>query len=372
MMTIIKKYDIIIQNIEKEWCIMNQSASYKANYSEVPKYSKSQINKAGELLSDPNITETDRNYALPILNNWRSSHAYPLQIIANKLRRDNSNAIVVQRLKRLDSIIGKLQRFPSMNLYRMQDLGGCRVIVNSIDEVYQSIDKYKKSDVRHILKKENDYIINPKESGYRGYHAVYQYHSDKTAIYNKNMLIEVQFRTKLQHLWATAVEMMGIYTKTALKSSIGDKHILKFFTIVSSIFAKSEGTNVCPNTSDDIKNLVEEVRRIDENLKIISKLSALSTAINYVDQKASSSKVGYYILILDYEKLKLNIRHYPSRKLNLATAVYNQIEKQSDSNIDAVLVAARSFDTVRIAYPNYFTDISEFIRTLKTMCHSID
>lgn len=372
MMTIIDKYDIMIQNIEKEWYVMNQNISHKSNSSEVPKYSKAQINKAGELLSNPHIAKEDRDYALPILNNWRSSHAYPLQIIANKLRRDNSNAIVVQRLKRLDSIIGKLQRFPNMNLYRMQDLGGCRVIVNSIDEVYQSLNKYKQSDVRHILKRENDYIQNPKESGYRGYHAIYQYHSDKTEIYNKNMLIEVQFRTKLQHLWATAVEMMGIYTKTALKSSIGDKDVLKFFTVVSSIFAKSEGTPVCPNTSDDIKDLIEEVRKIDKKLKILSKLNALSTAINYVDKEKSSAKVGYYILILDYETLKLNIRHYPSRKLNLATSVYSQIEKQNNSNIDAVLVAARSFDTVKFAYPNYFTDISEFIRTLKTMCNSTD
>ena len=47
--------------------------------------------------------------------------------------------------------------------------------------------------------------------------------------YNKNMFIEVQFRTKLQHMWATAVEMMGIYTNSNLKSSQGDYDILRFF-----------------------------------------------------------------------------------------------------------------------------------------------
>ena len=54
------------------------------------------------------------------------------------------------------------------------------------------------------------------------------------------MLIEVQFRTKLQHTWATAVEMMGIYTKSNLKSSQGNKDILRFFLLVSSIFAMIE------------------------------------------------------------------------------------------------------------------------------------
>lgn len=29
----------------------------------------------------------------------------------------------------------------------MQDLGGCRVIVDSIDDVYKAVDKYKTSSV---------------------------------------------------------------------------------------------------------------------------------------------------------------------------------------------------------------------------------
>lgn len=49
-----------------------------------------------------------------------------------------------------------------MSLYRMQDLGGCRVIVNSIDQVYEAVEKYKTSRIRHILKREYDYIQNPK------------------------------------------------------------------------------------------------------------------------------------------------------------------------------------------------------------------
>lgn len=67
---------------------------------------------------------------------------------------------------------------------------------------------------------------------------VYQFQSDDNDTYNKNILIEIQFRTKLQHIWATAVEMMGIFTKSKLKSSIGDEDILRFFVLVSSLFAQ--------------------------------------------------------------------------------------------------------------------------------------
>lgn len=83
---------------------------------EIPKYSKSEINKAGFIIANPFSTKEDRDNALIILNNWRAAHAYPLQVICSNLRLRNPGAIVVQRLKRLDSIIGKNRTFPRHEL----------------------------------------------------------------------------------------------------------------------------------------------------------------------------------------------------------------------------------------------------------------
>ena len=117
------KYDIIIENTINDWKIsmMNQKQTEKW---EVPRYSKSQINKAGFVIADPTSPKDEREKPITILNNWRAAHAYPLQVICSNLRKRNPDAIVVQRLKRLESIMGKLERFPDMNLYRLQDLGG--------------------------------------------------------------------------------------------------------------------------------------------------------------------------------------------------------------------------------------------------------
>lgn len=245
--------DIIIEKITKDWTDSMNNQNQKEQW-ETPKYSKSQINKAGSIIAKPSSTHEERENALIILNNWRAAHAYPLQVICSNLRLRNPDAIVVQRLKRLDSIMNKIERYPNMNLYRMQDLGGCRVIVDTVDQVYEAVNRYKRSRIRHIFKKENDYIQLPKDSGYRSYHMVYQFQSDKKETYNQNMLIEIQFRTKLQHIWATAVEMMGIYTKSNLKSSQGDTDILRFFTLTSSIFAIQENMTVCPRACLKITN----------------------------------------------------------------------------------------------------------------------
>lgn len=355
--------DVIIENITKEWEESMKNNSINKEKWEVPKYSKSEINKAGKIISNPESSKEDRDNALVILNNWRASHAYPLQVICTNLRRKNPNAIVVQRLKRLESITGKIERFPEMQLYKMQDLGGCRVIVETIDQVYEAVRKYKKSYIKHIFKKENDYIKNPKESGYRSYHMVYKFYSDKKETYNNNMLIEIQFRTKLQHIWATAVEMMGIYTKSNLKASQGDKEILRFFTIVSSIFAIQENMPTCPNTPRFMGDLIPEMKELNEKHKILDILSALKVSIDYTTKLNFKNKNLYYLLILDYIKGKVQIRSFPTSKVEFATKVYDNIEKSSTK--DVVLVSATSFDTLKFAYPNYFVDISDFIDTLQ-------
>jgi len=359
-------YDIIVENLTKEWELSMNNQIPQEKW-EIPEYAKSEINKAGSTVANPNILAEERHAALEVLNNWRSSHAYPLQIISSNLRLRNPNAIVVQRLKRLESIIGKLERFPDMNLYRMQDLGGCRVIVDTIEQVYDTLNKYKNSRIRHVLKRENDYIVTPKESGYRSYHIVYQFHSDTKETYNKNMLIEVQFRTKLQHMWATAVEMMGIYTKSQLKASIGNKDILRFFVLVSSVFSTMENMPVTPNTTNNLYELIHEIKEIDERHNIVSRLSALSVAINHVNKNADLKRNGYYVLQLNYGKKLLKVNSFSKSQVELATNVYNKIESLNNPDLDVVLVSATSFDALKAAYPNYFTDISGFVDMMRVV-----
>ena len=361
----INNIDILIKQIKEEISMEN------TNKWEIPKYSGNQINKAGKIIADPFSTIEEREDALVILNNWRAAHAYPLQVICSNLRKKNPNAIVVQRLKRLESITGKIQRFPEMQLYKMQDLGGCRVIVDTIEQVYESVDKYKSSRIRHILKREYDYIANPKKSGYRSYHMVYQFHSETKDTYNKNMFIEIQFRTKLQHMWATAVEMMGIYTKSNLKSSQGDYDILRFFTLVSSLFAIQEKMPICPNTSGWADELISEIKYLDNKNNIISTLSGLNVSINYASNKYNQKdKNLYYIILLNYDKMRVTVKPFKSSNLKTATKLYGKIEQ--GSNINVVLVSASSFETLKLAYPNYFADISYFVTKLRRVIEKYD
>lgn len=111
-------------------------------------YSRSQIISAGQIIRNSDSTVEDNKHAIEIIDNWREAHAFPLHVIYMHLRRmaeSNPRVIVAERLKRLESITSKLRREQSMSLWTMQDLGGCRVIVENISDVYRYAEMYDKS-----------------------------------------------------------------------------------------------------------------------------------------------------------------------------------------------------------------------------------
>lgn len=349
-------YDEVVKSVRKEFSTMQP-----IQFDE-PKYSKKQITKAGRALAVVDDLQQAEE-PLAILDNWRAAHAYPLSVIAGRLTEIAQDAMVVQRLKRLDSIWGKLKRFPDMDLARMQDLGGCRAIVQSIPEIYKTVESYKETETNCILKREYDYVQNPKTSGYRSYHVVYQFFDEHHPKFNNGILVEMQVRTKLQHVWATALEVMGIYTKSALKSGFGDAAILRFFVLMSSVFALKEGTPVCPDTSDDYNELAAEIAKLDKEHDIMQGLIAISIVIRHAkESECAGGTEGYHILVLDYKKRTLSTYHYSSDEIGEATETYNRIEEHNDPDVNVVLVAADSLNTIRDAYPNYFIDTSAFVQ----------
>src|SRR5699024_10065236 len=143
----------------------------------------------------------------------------------------DANSIVVQRLKRTPSIVGKLKRIQGMKLHRMQDISGCRSVVENVNKVRALRNSIVNSRTRHKLHREDDYISTPKPSGYRGVHLVYKYNGQKPAY--QDYFVEIQLRSRVQHAWATAVEVVEHFTKQALKASQGNRDWLDFFQYAS-------------------------------------------------------------------------------------------------------------------------------------------
>lgn len=211
----------------------------------VPQFERREVNRAGVILAS-DLTDIDEwLWAYQVLGNWRACHGYPINTfqatLRSKLKTIDPNALVAQRLKRAPSVIAKLQRFRSMKLAQMQDIGGLRAVVSSIPRVRKLDGSYRKSSFKHELASSKDYIDSPKSDGYRSIHLVYRYMNDRAPKYN-GLLLELQLRTRLQHAWATAVETMGTFLGQALKSGQGQRRWRKFFEVSSAALAHVERT----------------------------------------------------------------------------------------------------------------------------------
>ena len=331
-------------------------------------YSKGQVDAAGSLLANREGTSAEQEAALVILNNWRAAHSFPLNTIQVALRRRarrvDDHALIAQRLKRVSSVLSKLQRFPQMRLSRMQDIGGCRAVLNTAAEVRKLRLDYSKSKQQHEFVSEKDYITDPKSSGYRGIHLVYRYSSHRTPTHN-GRLVEIQLRSRLQHAWATAVETVGTFLQQSLKASEGSDLWLRFFSVTGSAFAVMENSPIVPGTPSEARILREEVASLASQLQVRKKLTAFGQALKIAeDTQMKSAK--YFLLSLLPTQSHLSVYGYTKQELERATEHYLQIEK---SQVDlpgaqTVLVAVDSLSALKRAYPNYFLDTQVFLSSL--------
>ena len=341
----------------------------------VPQYTRSQVDWAGNMFSTPDpdydfLFSDEWDQAIAILNNWRSAHSYPLNTfqvsLRGKARKVDANCIVAQRIKRLSSINHKLSRFKSMQLSQMQDIGGCRAIVDSAAHVVDLVNSYKNSQLRHKLYRVTDYISEPRASGYRGIHLLYQYFSDKKSksIYN-GLRIEMQIRSSLQHAWATAVETVGTLTSQALKSSLGEEDWLRFFALMGSVIALREGCPLVPLTPSEPATLFAELRAHANRLNASRTLHMFGDALNTMEQPSAKTQTAHFFLLqLNPKEKQANVTGFKANESKVAAREYLEIEKKMQQNPEsgsiAVLVSVDNVAALRRAYPNYFLDTRVF------------
>jgi hypothetical protein len=272
----------------------------------------------------------------------------------------------------METIIDKLRRYPNMQVTTMQDIGGVRAVLEKVTDVKKIYKDYMNANkgFKHVLKDVDDYIKKPRPSGYRGIHLIYAYNNPKAPDYN-GLFVEVQLRTRLQHIWATSVETIGIVTKQSLKSSIGTKAWLEFFQLMSSAFAHMENQP----TIDVHKHLTKDqifisVANAAEKLNVIDKLRGYTMGMKHIGTKKRQG--FYHLMVINLDEHNLSIRSFSKEKFKEATKAYKEIEQQAarGKNLDPVLVGVDSIRNLERAYPNYFLDSREFIENLRKIIAS--
>ena len=340
-----------------------------------PEYSRTQVGAAGSTLIDPTSSLNDLRRARTIVNNWRAAHSLPLDRVRMELEERaaplGEEALVAQRLKRLSSIDAKLRRFRNMNLARMQDVGGCRAVLPSADDVHRVARGYADRPSRHRVAHTDDYLTNPRPSGYRGIHLVsrFQPGEEDEAVYD-GMRIEIQLRSRLQHAWAAAVETVGTFSGQALKSSEGDEDWLRFFALMASEIAFSEECPVVPDTPHGRDALRYELATAAAILDAVARLERYRQTLKVLEGHVRNGQAEYFHIVVESVSdgaARVRWNEYARDEREEAIRAFEEVEAAIEHfpGAETVLVRVASVDSLSSAYPSYFADTRAFVAELE-------
>lgn len=299
---------------------------------------KSQVNKLGKEIRHC-IKENKRPSTdlLEKLQEYRTSFKSDLssvfEIISEIAKGARSDSITAFRIKRIESIISKIKRQPTMALGNMGDIAGCRILVYHKNAIPKLIDELNK---RFTVKYFNDYLKETKDDGYRGYHLYIE------SPINPNKLIEIQVRTVKSHKWASMVEIIDILYNLKIKE--GQKHpdFERFLLLLSKVDEL---------TFEEKK----EVISIDDKYKVHSKFNEVFIKNNAKIRMDWFRHIGkennYFIIEVDKNKMS-NISSFESYEI-AETTYFEKFKLKDKSNFVLTHIEKPNFKRVCIAYASY-------------------
>jgi hypothetical protein len=249
-----------------------------------------------------------------------------------------------------------------MQLSRMDDVAGCRLIFKSIRDLTKFRDSIHKARFDHKLRNDAEkynYIASPKSDGYRGIHDIYEYNvkSESGKAYN-GLLLELQYRTIYQHAWATTVEIVGMITENQPKFHAGDERHIEFFRLASEIISRTyeRRTSCYPDMSN--RALVRRFRALDRDIHILQLLGGLN-----ISTEQMGAKKNVILSMSGAGQLSL----FTYVKGTDALRKYFELEKLH-GGADVVLVKADTGADIRLSYKNYFSDPGDFLTYVNHGC----
>jgi len=303
---------------------------------------------------------------LMMLQSLRVTYKEPLAIIFRTIERMakkiDKNCICTYRVKRIESIIGKLTRFPTMQVQRMEDIAGCRCIMSEEKHVFKLLENIQKniSNLPFEIKgKIQNYIETPKESGYQSIHVNFALRN------NEGKRIELQIRCLKQHHWATLVEITDLLYHARLKE-YGKQYNPDLFEFH---FLLSKGDDTL--SSKDKNRIVD----ISEKYNYIEKISTIFHK-NYIEVRSTWNRMRLkdqsFFLISTNSSGVPEFKGYSNFEEAEAAYFSSFTNNEENRNIVLTHLTNPTFEKISVAYSNYvLTYNNTLIRILQYFTDSI-
>lgn len=342
-------------------------------------FSMQEVRAAGKRLKDDlsltsDVDWRDAHHVFAVANSWRDSHFFPMRSVylsaAYRMRKIGIKGDMAARPKRMASIRRKL-RDSDIYLDRMQDIGGCRAILDDIAGVRSMLAEISE-DFPHHDRRQWPYIDEPKEDGYRSHHVSFEFRPRKKehSVF-AGRRVEFQIRTRLQHSWATAVEAVSLFNGEDLKHHRGSAEWLRLFKLMSGEFAHVEGCPVGPGVPDRPFR-ISEIKALEAKLDAISTLENIRTATTYAETQFYGDGKFFLILYNNDDHTVAVERFSEILALQARLAI---IERQIEDGLTrskVVTVEVSRVENLVRTYPNYFGDVGVFLSNLRRIVQGQD
>jgi putative GTP pyrophosphokinase len=190
--------------------------------------SRTQIDRLGDRLKRDHV-EAD----LRLLDEYRRSFSEAYHTVVSAIRQRLALEPTGRRAKSTAAIIDKLRR-ESIRLSQIQDIAGCRLIVsNGIeqDRVVASL----------CASFDNVDVVDRRERPSHGYRAVH------ILVGVNGKTVEIQVRSRLQHLWAELSEKLADVSDPSLKYGGGDPGLRQLLSDLSRMVEQAERLHDIPH-----------------------------------------------------------------------------------------------------------------------------
>lgn len=326
------------------------------------KNSKSAIDAAGKFMSLNGKSDPEYKIHEEIFDSYRTAHLEPITRLTLMLQQwltaYKGKYYIAQRLKRKPQIIRKLKRFKS-RLTQLQDIGGCRIIVEdnaAVDELHSYLLVLINNEKSLIsLSGEKDYREEGREeSGYRALHLIFK--SDQVKL-------ELQIRSEIQHYWAESIERTSVIYGHHLKEQEGDLRVINYFKELSDLLHEIElGRQISPQQKIDIdrhREAAEDIIKASDKHKVLNSTVAYDVINTFIQMEKGRLSFHNFIMVFNWTtgsfetwvKVDKNIED-----VNDIVSAYISYEEQftTEDGYEVVLIGSSDPSTIQKTHSHYF------------------
>jgi ppGpp synthetase/RelA/SpoT-type nucleotidyltranferase len=233
--------------------------------------------------------------------------------------------LISGRTKRTKSIIRKLIRDPAMDLSRMIDIVGIRVIVPDMHAQDKAIDLISRTNFARISTR--DY--RSREAGYRAVHL---------HVMSPSASVEIQVRTLAQHFWADQSERLGERVKEGLMNDAAKEVLDELF-----VFCVTRDMDAATSNRFSARQWEEPYQRMADNFD------------KFESTVSSRSSFSFVVLYDAIANLLLKVDTFSKRDEAIAEFRYlsNQVDEE---RFDVLVLNSATRESLSITHPRFFPE----------------